>query len=821
MKTLLLLLFLAVSTYTNANNATAAGEPDNLSMCTDTTTGCFDLTVNNAAVLDGANPADYTISYHTTQADAAAGANAISNATSYCIPIGNQTIYLRKQTNAGGAFEVFDFTIAVNAAFGSALVLSQMVQCDDNGDGFVIFNLVEGAYLVDDEILSFYPTIADAHAQTNEIMNPTAYSLAAGVNSDTNIIVRQEIVGECDTLIPLPIIALPSCDVANMCNTAHSLCDALGVPVSNTINIEEAQPFYYACLATTPNPVWFYIPISVGGELRLKIEQNTMVDFTGNSINADYIIFGPFTDPVTPCSDGILMGNNINACSYVGENIEYPIVDNVQPGEFYLMMVINLYNTPGYIRVTEMPASTAEIDCRGIRMNAFLDVNTNGVKDVGEQNFPLGQFSYVLNDDTVVRNGFSAIGEYNIYDVVPTNSYDISFTIDPDYAANYSLATSSFADVTIPPAGGMAEYTFPVSIVQSYFDATIVLIPTGPPVPGFSYTYKLMYTNLGNETIPAGSVTFVRDPLLSDIVSISQPGTVPTSTGFSYDYVDLLPFEEREIMITVTVPTLPTVTLGEELTSSATIFPIVGDAMPLNNTYANSEKIVGSFDPNDKMESRGSQILFSDFTADDYLYYTIRFENTGSAPAININVTDTLDSSLDASSLRMVSASHDYILDRIGNEVSWKFDNVLLPFTDADPVGSHGYITFKIKPNAGYDIGTIVPNTAFIYFDFNPAIVTNTFTSEFVAQLATAEFNSSNISVWPNPANNLVMISMGDTDQLSDATLFDLVGKPVLRSETVVNGSMQLDVSGISSGIYLLELNAAGKGKIVRKLVIE
>ena len=57
----------------------------------------------------------------------------------------------------------------------------------------------------------------------------------------------------------------------------------------------------------------------------------------------------------------------------------------------------------------------------------------------------------------------------------------------------------------------------------------------------------------------------------------------------------------------------------------------------------------------------------------------------------------------------------------------------MLPVSVANTMTGKGYITFKIKPKPGYAVGDIIPNNASIYFDFNPAIITNTFQTEFVA----------------------------------------------------------------------------------------
>ena len=76
--------------------------------------------------------------------------------------------------------------------------------------------------------------------------------------------------------------------------------------------------------------------------------------------------------------------------------------------------------------------------------------------------------------------------------------------------------------------------------------------------------------------------------------------------------------------------------------------------------------IINAYDPNDKTEAHGPEILHSSFTSNDYLYYTIRFENTGNASAINVRVNDVLNSMLDENTIRVESTSHPYILDRVG-----------------------------------------------------------------------------------------------------------------------------------------------------------
>ena len=307
------------------------------------------------------------------------------------------------------------------------------------------------------------------------------------------------------------------------------------------------------------------------------------------------------------------------------------------------------------------------------------------------------------------------------------------------------------------------------------------------------------------------------------ITTNSQTGTVATPTGFTYNFTNLLPFEIRTMTVTMQVPTIPTVALGNLLTNSVSITPLTGDVVPSNNAASVSQIVIGSYDPNDKMEAHGEQILHSSFTTNDYLTYTIRFENTGTASAINVRVNDVLDSKLDETSIRMESASHSYVMDRIENNINWRFDNIELPATSMNPLGSHGYIQFKIKPKPGFAIGDIIPNTASIFFDFNPAIITNTFQTQFVTVLALDEFENGNFVFFPNPTSDFVTISLKDnSNTISTVTVYDVLGKIILQNKAlnpIITDT--IDLSSVNPGIYFIEVQTQNNTKVVKKLLVK
>ncbi len=793
------------------------GQPQGFTACTDTNQSCFNLTDNNDDIIGTMNPSDYTITYHTSPNEAEANVNPLSSP--YCAGIGNTPIYGRiSYNNVPGQFFTTLFYLNVYGFHNSPTPLQQIEQCDDDSNGSIIFNLTSvQAQIYSTNTFQYFTTQQNAEALTNPITNPSAFTV--NVQSTTiSIFIRENIANDCDIIYMVNLRTYPNCNNASVCSQANSLCSSLGIPFQNTTNLPSTGAL--GCLSTTPNPTWFIMPISQAGNINLMIQQSTDINFSASNLDVDYVVLGPYANPTTPCN-GQLTSNYIVSCSYSPNNVELPIIQNAQPGQFYLIMVTNYSNSPGYIKITDLGGnSTGGINCSGLRLNAFLDSNSNGIKDSGEQNFPLGQFHYEMNNNGTVHNISSPTGVYNIYDTNNANSYNLSYSINSDYLSNYNLSSATYNNIHVTNGAGMLVYNFPITVSQNYNDLVTAIIPINSPRPGFIYENKIIYTNLGNQNIASGSVNFVKDPNVT-ISSISQAGVTMLANGFSYNFTNLAPFEVRVISVFMQVPTIPTVTMGQLLTNSVTINPIAGDEVPSNNTSNLAQIIINAYDPNDKMESHGGKILYSSFNASDYLTYTIRFENTGAASAINVRINDVLDSKLDETTVRTLSSSNSYILDRVGNNLNWKFDNIMLPVSIANTTTGKGYVTFQVKPKPGYSLGDIIPNTGAIYFDYNPAIITNTFNTEFTAQLSLQEFSNNNLIVYPNPAKDMITIQLSDSNFIKEIRLIDMLGR-VIKTELFDSSNLSetIQLKEITKGSYFVEVITNSNKKDIKKIII-
>ncbi|MDP2723449.1 MAG: PKD domain-containing protein [Bacteroidales bacterium] len=142
---------------------------------------------------------------------------------------------------------------------------------------------------------------------------------------------------------------------AGFCNISDPFCtsNVYTFPAGVNTGQGESGP-NYGCLGSTPNPAWYHMRIAEPGQLTIKM-------FSTPSRDIDFICWGPFTDPVTPCT-AQLTSNKIVSCSYSTASIEYCNIPNGQIGEYYILLITNYSNSPCNITF-EKSGGVGETDC--------------------------------------------------------------------------------------------------------------------------------------------------------------------------------------------------------------------------------------------------------------------------------------------------------------------------------------------------------------------------------------------------------------------------------------------------------------------------
>jgi len=239
---------------------------------------------------------------------------------------------------------------------------------------------------------------------------------------------------------------------------------------------------------------------------------------------------------------------------------------------------------------------------------------------------------------------------------------------------------------------------------------------------------------------------------------------------------------------------------------------------------------VASFDPNDKQGfPRGvGDEHYIDQNVD--LEYMIRFQNTGTASAINIEIRDTLQVQwLDPNTIRPGAGSHPYQFDMQGNGVVvFKYQNINLPDSNANFDASQGFVKFRINQRKDVPLETEIKNTAAIFFDFNAPIITNqtlhTVGKDFLVLSNTQAILDPRIQVqlMPNPTIGQVQVLAKGLENTPSALTFRLVsmlGEQVLTG--IFDGSnFTFDASQLPQGVYAYEIRNNGQlaatGKVLK-----
>ena len=209
----------------------------------------------------------------------------------------------------------------------------------------------------------------------------------------------------------------------------------------------------------------------------------------------------------------------------------------------------------------------------------------------------------------------------------------------------------------------------------------------------------------------------------------------------------------------------------------------------------------------------------------DTLDFVIRFQNTGNDTAFKIVILDTLNGAiLNLNTFQIIDQSHPVMVERKTNgEVRFIFNNILLPDSIVNEPASHGFIRYRCMPKTSLPDYSILNNRAHIYFDFNPAIVTNATLNILVYQIPVgiAEHDgSNNVVVIPNPVTEDALISFENlNNEEFTVKVYDATGR-LLFIENTRDNKVIVSENVLSTGVYIYEVTKTStsettKGKFV------
>ncbi len=439
----------------------------------------------------------------------------------------------------------------------------------------------------------------------------------------------------------------------------------------------------------------------------------------------------------------------------------------------------------------------------------YWDLNDNGTFDEGTDPLLEGQVTFNPSSSTFFSNhsedGYTAyISEPGTYDMAtqPISGWTLNSTPD-SYQIEIGVGDTTITDLNF----GFV----PAETISSVVGGIVSDLTVCDTWVEFTFSWQ----NTGT-TILEGDVLVMLDPFVQGIDFLDCPADeIISPTEFVWTFDSLYPFQTIHKTILLEMPGIDDgFDLGDELYVAMDVAcDEVAGAASRCALVEYTPEILCSYDPNDKLvhpdrAGDDNETLFG-----ESLVYTVRFQNMGTWFANDVIVRDTLDPNLDPRTFRLLGSSHPNILDVTMEEdryMTFSFEDIMLPSEDMDAAGSQGYISYIIEPYPGLDVGTVIENTASIYFDVNPAIVTNTTRNLLTDQLTTSVESPhfpEGIKLYPNPASDVVRIEISDNRFLGENRTFiihDFLGREVLSGE--VSDVIDIDISDFLDGTYFISI---------------
>lgn len=475
----------------------------------------------------------------------------------------------------------------------------------------------------------------------------------------------------------------------------------------------------------------------------------------------------------------------------------------------------------------------------GLYLRAYVDLNKNQQMESNESY--LNDIHFIIDKDW--------------FSFPATDDFTKLYLTEGQYKINAALPDkfNKIDEIDISITSGKVDTTLiPISPVPFYYEN---LTLASLPICNTKQNLNIHVLNLGLTSIST-KVMLQYDQKLKNL-SYSLPhiqidsNTVALITD-NFDYG-----QAKNISIDYQVP-------SEESLGDTIKFVLTMITQGVSGLYSDTirklitQEIVCGYDPND------ISVMPLGFGPKAYthkylpLTYRIRFQNTGNFPVTTVLVKDTISQHLDMSTFKILETSHALTETKYQNgETQFIFENINLPDMVKNEPLSHGHIVYEIHPIKDLPEQTPIYNTAYIYFDLNKPIITNTVKNTMITDsdfdqsiladdcddsdpkiypgaieipnnnidedcdgqdLVSSATNWINplIHIYPNPASDNIFINVGEHIPFNSA-LIDLQG----RRYSFQSDSNQIYVKFIPNGFYILEITIKESGhKIFKNVVI-
>jgi len=542
-----------------------------------------------------------------------------------------------------------------------------------------------------------------------------------------------------------------------------------------------------------------------------------IVDANGDTCNSLLFSIIPFPSPdatiitsnasCSSCNDGAATISNVTGGTppytyqWTPGGPVGPTLTGLAPGTYNVWVI----DANGCIDVDTFQIGVGAAGYYTVGGQVYYDTNQNGIKDGGEPGIGNQQVAVTPGPVNAITNN---LGDYAV--VVAPGTYDATWQASPGWSLTSSPSTQT-AIVNTASVGGLDFGLYP----DSSYSSAVVSLNSNFPRCFWDVPYYIHIHNNGFSVLN-GSVVLTHDASMTYVSSSINPFS-QIGNQLTYTFAGLGPGQTLTISATFNLPAG-----GTSITNSVAMNATGNTGGQIAQNTSLTQTVSCSFDPNDKQVFPVGQGQLNYVTMDEWLTYQIRFQNTGTDTAFRVVIIDTLDAALDLNTFTLLGSSHPVqVTMRPGNEVSFIHDNILLPDSNVNEPASHGYVLYRIKGLATNPDPTMVYNTAYIYFDLNSPVQTNTTLTTFSDNLlGIAENADSQFELYPNPFSESATLRLKSSgNEIFEISILDLTGRKVANTLESVNGQIQIQRNQLNAGVYFIQVKMADRIENLRVVV--
>ncbi len=374
---------------------------------------------------------------------------------------------------------------------------------------------------------------------------------------------------------------------------------------------------------------------------------------------------------------------------------------------------------------------------------------------------------------------------------------------------------------TISPSADSVYVEVPLLAIQSGHDLKIDFATTAWR-RGFSNNTVLQATNIGTTAAENATITMTY-PAEVSVVSSDISYNEISAHVYEWSIDAINPGEVFSINIIDSVSL--GASTGQYLMLTGDIEATGSELDQSNNSASELLEIVGAIDPNDILVFPKGERDDGYIPKQQWLTYTIRFQNVGNYYATRVTIENQLPEELDYNSLELISSSHIYNY-QLGEDGRFAvaYNNINLIDSTTNEAESHGFFKYRIKPRNNLMGGEKIFNQASIVFDYEDALETNTVHNT----VKYSDDRTFSLFIYPNPATASTNINIDMEHFMFDYSptieryeIINLMGHVIHKADAPPNNTIPISLSGITKGTFIVKAfdnkNMAYFGKLLIK----